>query len=54
MATPATGLVSGQFISVQKFHVAKLISDSVNGSTYDTPLNLGKILRQVQIKPVKK
>ena len=51
MANPATGLKSGQFISVQKMHVAKLLTDSTSGTTYDTPLNLGKILRSVQIAP---
>ena len=51
MATPTAGLVSGQFISVQKFHAAKMIDDSATATTYETPLNFGKILRQVQIKP---
>ena len=51
MANPATGLVSGQFISVQKFHAAKLLTDTAEATTYDTPLDFGKILRQVQITP---
>ena len=51
MANPATGQTSGQFISVQKFHAAKLLTDSATGTTYDTPLDFGKILRQVQIAP---
>ena len=51
MATPATGLVSGQFISVQKFHAAKLLTDTATATTYDTPLDFGKILRQVQVAP---
>ena len=51
MANPATGQTSGQFISVQKFHAAKLIDDNATATTYDAPLDFGKILRQVQIAP---
>ena len=51
MANPATGLTSGQFISVQKFHVAEMTADSAESTTYATPINLGKVLRRVQITP---
>ena len=51
MANPATGLTSEQFFSVQKFHAAEMLTDDLNGATYTEPVNLGTILRQVQIKP---
>lgn len=51
MSNPTSNLTSSQFISVQKFHAAELLTDTLTGTTYGTPLNLGKILRQVQIKP---
>ena len=51
MSNPQIGLISSQFISVQKFHAAEMLSDSTSATTYGTPLNLGKVLRQVQIQP---
>lgn len=50
--TLASNLTSGQFINVQKLHVAKMLSDTADGiATYDKPISLGKILRKVDIKP---
>lgn len=51
MAKPASKLTSGQFINIQKLHVAKLLTDSGDGATYEEPIDLGKILRSVDIKP---
>ena len=49
---PASNLTSGQFINVQRLHIAKLLTDPVNGvATYEKPIDLGKILRKVDIKP---
>lgn len=51
MTKPASKLASGQFINIQKLHVAKLLSDTADGTTYEEPIDLGKILRSVDIKP---
>ena len=52
MAKPASNLASGQFINIQRLHVAKLLTDMVGGTaTYEEPIDLGKILRSVDIKP---
>ena len=52
MAKPASNLVSGQFINIQKLHVAKLLTDTAGGTTtYEEPIDLGKVLRSVDIKP---
>ena len=52
MAKPASNLVSGQFINIQKLHVAKLLTDAAGGAaTYEEPIDLGKVLRSVDIKP---
>ena len=49
---PRSNLVSGQFINIQKFHVAKLLEDPVGGTAvYDKPVSLGKVLRKIDIKP---
>ena len=51
-ANLASNLMSGQFINVQKLHIAKMLTDEPNGTaTYETPINLGRILRKVDIKP---
>lgn len=51
MSKPASKKSSAQFISIQKMHVAKLLTDTAEGTTYDTPIDFGKILRQVDINP---
>ena len=52
MAKPASNLISGQFINIQKLHVAKLLTDTAGGAaTYEEPIDLGKVLRSVDIKP---
>ena len=52
MAKPASKLASGQFINIQKLHVAKLLTDTTEGTaTYEEPIDLGKVLRSVDIKP---
>ncbi len=49
---PASRMVSGQFINVQRLHVAKLLTDEAGGeAAYDTPVDLGKVLRSIDIKP---
>ncbi len=48
---PASRLASGQFINIQRLHVAKLLTDSTDGATYDEPVDLGKVLRSIDIKP---
>lgn len=49
---PMSRLSSGQFINIQRLHVAKLLTDEAGGSaTYDTPVDLGKVLRSIDIKP---
>ena len=49
---PAANLTSGQFINVEKLHIAKMLTDVPNGTaTYEPPISLGKILRKVDIKP---
>ena len=49
---PAGSLASGQFITVQRLHIAKLLTDPANGTaTYEKPIDLGKVLRKVDIKP---
>ena len=49
---PTSRLVSGQFINVQRLHVAKLLTDEAGGeAAYDTPVDLGKVLRSIDIKP---
>ena len=51
-AAPVSNLASGQFINVQRLHIAKLLTDPVNGTaTYEKPIDLGKVLRKVDIKP---
>ena len=50
MSTPASKKTSGQFISIQKLHVAKMTAD-LPTPEYDTPVDLGLVLRQVDIKP---
>lgn len=52
MATPTTGQTTGQFIGIQKLHVAEMLTDVPNGTaTYDTMLDMGKVLIEVQIEP---
>ena len=52
MAKPASNLASGQFINIQRLHVAKLLTDTAGGAaTYEEPIDLGKVLRSVDIKP---
>ena len=49
---PASRMVSGQFINIQRLHVAKLLTDEAGETaTYDTPIDLGKVLRSIDIKP---
>ncbi len=49
---PAANLTSGQFINIEKLHIAKMLTDPEGGTaTYETPISLGKILRKVDIKP---
>ena len=49
---PASRLACGQFINIQRLHVAKLLTDEAGGTaTYDTPVDLGKVLRSIDIKP---
>lgn len=52
MAVPASRKSSAQFISIQKLHVAKLLTDTAGGTTtYEAPIDFGKVLRQVDISP---
>lgn len=52
MAAPMSRKSSGQFISIQKLHVAKMLTDVAGGAaTYETPIDFGKVLRQVDISP---
>lgn len=52
MTKPASRLASGQFINIQRLHVAKLLTDEVGeAATYEEPVDLGKVLRSVDIKP---
>ena len=51
MAKPASKLASGQFINIQKLHVAKLLTDTTEATTYEDPIDLGKVLRSVDINP---
>lgn len=45
-------LASGQFINIQKMHIARMLSDEAGSvATYERPVSLGKILRKVDIKP---
>ncbi len=49
---PASRMVSGQFINIQRLHVAKLLTDEAGETaSYDTPIDLGKVLRSIDIKP---
>ena len=49
---PAANLTSGQFINIQKLHIAKMLTDPAGGAaTYEAPIPLGKLLRKVDIKP---
>ncbi|WP_302950077.1 major tail protein, partial [uncultured Selenomonas sp.] len=49
---PAGNLTSGQFINIQKLHIAKMLTDAAGGAaTYEAPIPLGKLLRKVDIKP---
>ena len=51
-AKPAANLTSGQFINIQKLHIAKMLTDVAGGAaTYEAPIPLGKLLRKVDIKP---
>ena len=51
-AKPAGNLTSGQFINIQKLHIAKMLTDEAGGTaTYEKPIPLGKLLRKVDIKP---
>ena len=51
-AKPAGNLTSGQFINIQKLHIAKMLTDVAGGAaTYEAPIPLGKLLRKVDIKP---
>ena len=52
ITAPAANLTSGQFVDVEKLHIAKMLTDVPNGAaTYEPPISLGKILRKVDIKP---
>lgn len=52
IVAPASSLSSGQFINVQRLHIAKLLTDPVNGTaTYEKTIDLGKVLRKVDVKP---
>lgn len=51
MAKPASKLASGQFINIQKLHVAKLLTDTASATTYEEPIDMGKVLRSVDISP---
>ena len=48
---PQKGQASGQFINIQRLHVAKLLTDTPEGATYDEPLDMGKVLRSIDINP---
>ena len=50
-ANPTTGLLSAQFISVQKLHLAEMTSDTSTTTTYGTPVDFGKVLRNVKVTP---
>ena len=51
-AKPAGNLTSGQFINIQKLHIAKMLTDESGGTaTYEKPIPLGKLLRRLDIKP---
>ena len=52
MAAPTSGQTTGQFIGISNLHVAAMLTDVAGGAaTYDTPLDMGKVLIQVQIQP---
>ena len=51
MAKPASKLASGQFINIQKLHVARLLTDTASATTYEEPIDMGKVLRSVDINP---
>lgn len=52
MAAPTAGQTTGQFIGISNLHVAAMLTDVAGGAaTYDTPLDMGKVLIQVQIQP---
>lgn len=49
---PASNLVSSPFIGISKLHVAPLLTDvSGTAPTYEKMIDLGKLLRKVDIKP---
>ena len=50
-ANPTTGLSSAQFISVQKLHLAEMTSDTSSTTTDSTPVDFGKVLRNVKVTP---
>ena len=51
-AKPASRMSSGQFINIQKLHVAKLLTDTAGGTTtYEEPIDFGKVLRSIDINP---
>ena len=48
------GMVSSNFIGVQHLHVAKMLTDVAGdtpGTTYETPVDMGKVLISVKIQP---
>ena len=50
VTAPAANLTSGQFINVEKLHIAKMLTDVPNGTaTYEPPISLGKILRKAEL-----
>ena len=43
VTAPAANLTSGQFINVERLHIAKMLTDVPNGAaTYESPISLGK------------
>ncbi len=48
------GMVSSNFIGVQHLHIAKMLTDTSGGTpetTYETPVDMGKVLISVKIQP---
>ncbi len=48
------GMVSSNFIGVQHLHVAKMLTDVAGenpATTYETPVDMGKVLISVKIQP---
>ena len=49
---PASNLVSSPFIGISKLHVAPLLTDVAGAApTYSPMIDLGKLLRKIDIKP---